>query len=155
MSFIVISDHVSTYLCSNNFTLDDLSESPYVLTCLWETHPRKHICYLSCPICTCENSSIHHIISEVIYTTWILTVIHVFSPLWEHLLSWEETCKHSTVNFKVIDTRNITWISAYVWIPVINKYILFVWKDTQKLNCWQKCEEDTYVFTTYVGNRQK
>jgi hypothetical protein len=91
-------------------------------------------------------NSLHHFRNHL--HTWIFTEVHVPIPVWEHLLIWEDICKQSTVNVKVIKTRNITWMSAKplsLWD--VNTYYLST-RTHKKLNSWQKCEENAHVFTT-------
>jgi hypothetical protein len=70
------------------------------------------------------------ITSGIIYITWTLTEVHVHCLVRELLLVWEDTCKNSTINIKVIDKMNINWISVYFSIPERNKFTLFAYKGT-------------------------
>jgi hypothetical protein len=71
-----------------------------------------------------------------------LTEVNVHSLIMELLLSWEDTCKNSTVIVKMMDTKNI--IQDYLLMslyPHEVKYTLLVCKDTEKIKLYRKARE--------------
>jgi hypothetical protein len=93
---------------------------------------------------------------EVIVLLWNPSTLCRYSQssmnraLYETLRTWEDTCKNSTVNVKVMKKMNITCISTYASILVRYKCTSFICKDTQKSNSWQKCEKAKLIFSTHM-----
>jgi hypothetical protein len=142
---------MSTYLWGRKFTLEDLCESLCVMTCLWETQPWKCIICMCHSTCLYENTWSLCIPSWFMYTTWILSDIYAPKLVRVLFLSWRNMCKHSTINFKMMNLRNIAWMSAYATIPERNKHKLFVCRGLQKNNLLIKMwGRKTYIHNIYA-----
>jgi hypothetical protein len=129
----VISGHMSTYLCRRNFTLEDFWEGQFGSWHVSEKHIWKmNLLFVLSYLCIWKFwKALYHFRNHLHYLDTYRSPCTL--PLRELLFPWGDICKHSTVNDKVMGTRNITWMSDYPFTPVRIKYILFVYKNTHKM----------------------
>jgi hypothetical protein len=121
-----------------------LGGSIWVFTCLWETHLENEF-----TICLILSVHMKILVVERNHLYYLDTYRNPCTlPLRELLLPWEDICKHSTVNDKVMGTRNITQMSDYLFTPVRIKYILFVYKNTYKM--LDRNLGETHLFSQHI-----